>query len=117
MASQDGYIADVNALTVGRTAVLLGAGRLVADEPVDPTAGVLFHKKVGQVVAKGDAVAILYCNRSEEVLDKARKHIVEAIEYSTTPVHIPAIITHHVTTDGVREFTMPMVLLDDEVSK
>jgi len=90
-------------------AVSLGAGRVVADEPVDATAGVLFHRKVGDAIIEGDIVATIYCNRSKEVLEKASAHMEGAIEYSTTQVKVPAIITHKVTSCGVGEFTMPEV--------
>lgn len=110
LAPQDGYVAKVNALTVGRVGVSLGAGRTVADEPVDATAGILFHKKVGNAVVKDHAVATLYCNRNEETLDQARQKIQEAIEYSSTPVAVPAIISHQVTSSGAKEFSMPAAL-------
>jgi pyrimidine-nucleoside phosphorylase len=110
VAPQDGYVADVNAMIVGRAAVSLGAGRLEADEPVDATAGIVFYKKVGDQVTKGIVVATIHCERSKEILKQARCKIEKAIEYSTTPVQVPAIITHQVSSDGVQEFTMPTVL-------
>ena len=110
MAPQDGYLADVNALVVGRTAVALGAGRLEADEPVDATAGILFHKKAGDAVSKDDVVATLYCNRSEETLERARHNIQESIVYSPTQVLVPAIVTHQVASNGVKAFSMPAIL-------
>lgn len=102
-------MADVNALTVGRTSVSLGAGRQEADEPVDATAGIMFFKKVGDVVSKGEAVAALYCERSQQILEQARCKIEEAVEYSTTPVQVPDIISHHVNSSGVKAFTVPTV--------
>ena len=103
-------MADVNAITVGRAAVSLGAGRLEADEPVDATAGIVFYKKVGDQVTKGIVVVTIHCERSKEILKQARCKIEKAIEYSTTPVQVPAMITHQVSSDGVQEFTMPTVL-------
>lgn len=77
---------------------------------MDKVAGIVFHKKVGDKVSKGEAVATIYCERSEEILEQARCKIEEAIEYSTTPVQVPVIITHQVTSNGVKEFTLPKVL-------
>jgi pyrimidine-nucleoside phosphorylase len=103
-------MADVNAITVGRTAVSLGAGRQEADEPVYAKAGIVFHKEVGDEVTKGDVVATVYCERGEEILERGRRKIEGAIEYSTTAVQIPAIITHQVTSNGVKGFRIPAVL-------
>lgn len=110
VSSEDGYLADVNALTVGRTAVALGAGRMVADEPVDATAGVFFHKKVGDAVSKGYSLVTLYCNCSEKTLEQARRSIQDSIVYSTTPVLVPSVVTHQVSSNGIMEFTMPTAL-------
>jgi thymidine phosphorylase len=100
-------VAKIDALLVARTAVSLGAGRTIADEPVDAKAGIWLHVKVGQAVKEGDPVAAIYGSNS---LDYASAQIQNAIQYSLTAVAAPVIITHRVTANGVEEFFMPDIL-------
>jgi pyrimidine-nucleoside phosphorylase len=58
-----GYVADIDALEVGRVAVVLGAGRLKSEDRVDPAAGIELLKKRGERVAKGEPLAVLYTGR------------------------------------------------------
>lgn len=112
MATQGGYISDIDALVVGRVAVDLGAGRRVADEAVEPRAGIWFHKKVGGAVKEGEVVATLYTQIEEEdAVAPLVQRVAQAIQYSSTPVQEPPIVTHVVTSkDGTKEFVMPKVL-------
>ncbi len=62
-ADQDGYVAVLDAFEVGRTAMLLGAGRERIGDTIDPAVGVIVHKKKGDWVQEGDIIAVLYANR------------------------------------------------------
>lgn len=107
-ATQDGYLAALNAHTIGQIAVLLGAGRLVADDDVDATAGILLRAKVGMKVHRGDKIAQLFTKKDESVLTTAVARFHECLAYSDEPVTVPPIITHVVTSaHGVQEFVMP----------
>ena len=61
-ASTSGYVSALDALLVGRAAVALGAGRDRKSDPVDPSAGLLLHKKPGETVAAGETVMELRYN-------------------------------------------------------
>jgi pyrimidine-nucleoside phosphorylase len=56
---RDGYVAEVDALTIGLAAVAMGAGRTRADQAVDHAVGVFIEKKPGAHVARGEAIARL----------------------------------------------------------
>ncbi len=58
-AEKDGFFGSMNAEAIGRASVLLGAGRQIKDEPIDPSAGILFHKVRGDRVARGEPIATL----------------------------------------------------------
>lgn len=75
ISNQSGYIVSINALSVGKAAMLLGAGRLKKEDSVDHSVGVEVHKKVGQKVAKGDIVFTLY--HHQKGLEDA-KHLLES---------------------------------------
>jgi len=57
-----GYLLRMDARTVGRASVVLGAGRARAEDAVDFGAGIMLRKKVGDRLAAGDAVADLYAS-------------------------------------------------------
>lgn len=53
-ADYEGYVAGIDAFEVGQAAFRLGAGRVKAGDSVDPSVGVVLHKKVGEQVKKGE---------------------------------------------------------------
>lgn len=110
-ATQDGYIAAMNALTVGQISVLLGAGRKVAEDAVDPTAGILLKAKVGHAIKVGDEIAQLFTSVDDDdgvILATAVERFHSCLEYSSVPVTVPPIISHVVTSEnGVQEFVVP----------
>jgi pyrimidine-nucleoside phosphorylase len=61
-AARSGFVTALDAEQIGRAAVLLGAGRERKDDPIDPAAGVLVLKHLGDEVAAGDTVLELHCN-------------------------------------------------------
>ncbi|MCF7926491.1 MAG: pyrimidine-nucleoside phosphorylase [Candidatus Izimaplasma sp.] len=61
-AKESGYIKSINALTVGISAMKLGAGRKTKEDDIDPDVGVVLNKKVGDKVTKGDTLATIYTN-------------------------------------------------------
>jgi thymidine phosphorylase len=63
-AVRGGYVAGIDALAVGRAAQLAGAGRQKVDEDVDPAAGVMLARKVGEPVAAGDVLCTVYARQS-----------------------------------------------------
>ena len=88
-APQAGYVAAFDALGVGQAALSLGAGRQKKSDEIDPGAGVEVRVKVGDAVEEGDIVALLYGKRDVE---KAEKHVVEALRLSGEPVEAPPAI-------------------------
>lgn len=65
----DGYIGEINALTVGNSAMMLGAGRQKKDDVIDMRAGIEFFKKVGEKVSKGDILAVLYSTDESKIYE------------------------------------------------
>jgi pyrimidine-nucleoside phosphorylase len=56
-APRGGYVAALKALSVGLAALHLGAGRSTKDDAIDPSVGVVCHKKRGDTVAEGEPLA------------------------------------------------------------
>jgi pyrimidine-nucleoside phosphorylase len=80
-ATGDGFLAEVDALQVGHAAMLLGAGRQKKGDAVDPGAGLLLARKVGERVHRGERLATLYSNQPEG-LEKALQFLQGAFSLS-----------------------------------
>ena len=61
-ATKAGVVQSMDALLIGRTAVALGAGRDKKSDAVDPSAGIILHKKPGEAVAVGEPLLDLHYN-------------------------------------------------------
>ena len=72
-AEEEGYIASIDALSIGEAAMHLGAGRATKEDEIDMSAGIVLEKKVGDYVRKGEILFRAYTNRKncEAVLKDA----------------------------------------------
>jgi pyrimidine-nucleoside phosphorylase len=91
VAAEDGWVAELEALTVGRACMVLGAGRERLDSVIDKGVGLIFEKKVGERVAVGERICVLYANDAA-LLKRAREMLRSAITISAEPVAAPALI-------------------------
>ena len=80
-----GYITSIDALGVGMASLKIGGGRVTKESHVDHGVGVVLHKKVGDYVEAGEAIATVYARTIEESLMGADL-VNECIELSETPV-------------------------------
>lgn len=69
LSDRDGYLARIAAHDIGVAAMRLGAGRETMEDAIDPSAGILLCKKVGDFVKAGEPLAHAYTNKenAEEV--------------------------------------------------
>uniref|UniRef100_A0A7S4T7X7 Thymidine phosphorylase n=1 Tax=Ditylum brightwellii TaxID=49249 RepID=A0A7S4T7X7_9STRA len=105
IATSKGFISDINALEIGHIGVMIGAGRNCSEDAIDATAGIWFHRKVGDRVEASDAIATVYTER-EETLNSAADSVFQAFSFSEVPVEPEPLITNFVTKDGVSNFSM-----------
>ncbi len=77
-AEADGYFVGTEASQIGRAAMLLGAGREKSGDTIDPAAGLVLTKKVGEAVSVGEPLAVLHTNDKEKLLS-ARAVLASAI--------------------------------------
>jgi len=78
IANKDGYIIDMDALSIGNAAMLLGAGRETKTDVIDMSVGIDLHKKIGDYIAKGDVIATLYVN--QKGIEEAKSLVLKAIK-------------------------------------
>jgi pyrimidine-nucleoside phosphorylase len=77
-AEKKGYISSLNALEIGFACVELGAGRLRAEDKVDPQAGIILLKKTGDKVMPGDDLMEIRTNK-EKIIPKALGRLNDSI--------------------------------------
>ena len=70
-AKQSGYLQSLSAEEIGRASMMLGAGRETKDSRLDYTAGIVFHKNVGDAVDHGEALCTLYAQDSSRFQEAA----------------------------------------------
>ena len=61
-ANTSGFLHSVDARILGKTSMLLGAGRAKKEDGIDYHAGIAVHKKVADRVNKGEQLASLYAS-------------------------------------------------------
>ena len=89
-AEADGYLSEMDALSVGVASWRLGAGRAVKDDPVQAGAGIEIHAKPGDQVKAGQPLFTLHTDdewripRALEALDGG----VAISETALAPRHI-----------------------------
>ncbi|MDO3683102.1 thymidine phosphorylase [Micromonospora sp. C28ISP2-4] len=77
-ATEDGWVAEVDAYAIGVAAWRLGAGRARKEDPVSIPAGVVLHRRPGDRVRAGDPLFELRAEHAERIpaaLDEARRAV------------------------------------------
>jgi len=98
-----GYIGEIDSLELGLASITLGAGRQRIDDSIDPKAGIILKKKVGDSVDAGDTIATLYTER-EEILAQTRDRALNAFKIVQTKRPRQPLILDVVDKDGVRKW-------------
>lgn len=88
IATQSGWIYQMDAEKIGRVACDLGAGRVKKEDTIDPTVGIMLEKKVAQRVEKGDVLAYLHANdfQKMKLAQKELENIIQIKEQRIEPL-------------------------------
>ena len=92
-STQEGYIHKIDARTIGKCAMLLGAGRETKESEIDLGAGVYLLRKSGDYVKKGDLLLRLYTSRKEKS-DSALQLLTEGIIIKDYPPAINSVVSN-----------------------
>jgi len=90
-APRSGYLAAIDAMEVGLTAAVLGAGRTKKGEPVDHGVGIVLRHKIGDYVEQGEPLLVIHAN-SEADYQAAAQRLLAACAWSDTPVEPPPLL-------------------------
>jgi pyrimidine-nucleoside phosphorylase len=72
-AKSSGYVQDLDAHLVGQASRSTGAGRETLDQEIDPSAGILLRKKVGDKVSVKDELAVVYAGSKRKLIEGVEK--------------------------------------------
>lgn len=62
-SAREGYLTGIDALSLGKLSMKLGAGRVSLDDKIDYGAGIIVEKSIGDYVGVGDVLMTLYTNK------------------------------------------------------
>jgi pyrimidine-nucleoside phosphorylase len=83
-SAKTGYLESMQCEQIGTACVILGGGRERKEDAVDPAVGIVLHKKVGDQIAAGEAIATIYYN-AEAKAARARQLIETSCMVTDTP--------------------------------
>jgi pyrimidine-nucleoside phosphorylase len=101
LSDADGYVESINALEIGLACIDLGAGRKKIRDKIDPNAGVVFKKKIGDPIQRGERVATIYADRREGI-SSAKSRIEGAIRYSASRPQARPLILSKIEIDAAK---------------
>ncbi|REL25075.1 thymidine phosphorylase [Rhodohalobacter sp. SW132] len=103
ISSKSGYIKEMDAFAMGMVSLELGAGRRAKDDDVDPAAGFLLHKKVGDYIEENETLAELHTNK-KSMIPECKDEMIRAITLSETSPEKITQIANRVDKDGVHDY-------------
>jgi pyrimidine-nucleoside phosphorylase len=107
-STMTGYITGFDTRQIGLLAITLGAGRMKVDDVIDPRAGIILHKKIGDRVERDELLAVLHTDRSDAAVHAAhvfRQHVRIAAERVRPPDRVRSFIDGA----GVKQWQTPVV--------
>ena len=94
-STRKGFVASIECEQAGTACVILGGGRERKEDSVDPAVGIVLHKKVGDRVNAGEALATIYYN-AETKGERARQMISESYQIAEAPPQAKRPLVHRV---------------------
>lgn len=91
LAEADGFVTKLNAVDFGYASIELGCGRKKVTDKIDPLAGIILKKKVGDEIKKGEALLELY-SESEERIATSENRLKRGIEIGRDKPQVQKLI-------------------------
>ncbi len=76
-ARKKGVLQHIKNTDIGKIVIELGGGRKTLNDSIDFGVGLVFHKKIGDAVKKGDPLVTIYHHESQQVLVSGLKEKLE----------------------------------------
>jgi pyrimidine-nucleoside phosphorylase len=92
---QTGYVASIMCEQVGTACVILGGGRERKEDSVDPSVGIVVHKKIGDEVSAGESLCTIHCH-SDAQAARAKAMLEESYQIAAAPPQELPTLIHRV---------------------
>jgi pyrimidine-nucleoside phosphorylase/thymidine phosphorylase len=91
-APAEGFVQAIDTEAVGLAAMALGAGRARVVDRIDPSAGIVVRKRLGDRVERGEPLCTLHCGEGGEPPDRVAARIAGAFRVGPGPVQPPPLV-------------------------
>ena len=88
---KEGYLSEINTEEIGKVASYLGAGRETKDDVIDMQAGLVFAKKLGDLVKEDEPICYIHTNDKEKI-EEAKTRILDACKISNINLRKPKTV-------------------------
>jgi pyrimidine-nucleoside phosphorylase len=68
---KSGFIVEIDCQAVGIASVILGGGRAKKEDSVDPSVGIILHRKLGDAVSAGEPICTIHYNSDTQANEAA----------------------------------------------
>lgn len=99
-AEKAGYVSEMYAEMIGNAAQMLGAGRSVKEDVIDPAVGLLMKVRCGDKIAMGDPICTLYVN-DEKNLEQVKRMMHDAVVISDYPTERKQMVYGVITEENI----------------
>lgn len=90
-ATKSGWVTRIDTAGIGLATQILGAGRAVKDDAIDPAVGLKMRVRLGDQIGQGEELASLYVNRKDH-LERAAEMVHRAVAVIDQPVALEPLI-------------------------
>lgn len=104
-AQANGYVHSFDTYSIGNGALELGAGRKVISDTIDPTAGIILKKKIGDKITKGETILMGYTNKPAKI-DTVSEDLFNAVTIGDEKPATEVLVTHISDSQGTRAFEL-----------
>jgi len=99
VSPENGYVDAIDCEAMGTACVILGGGREKKEDSVDPSVGIVLHKKIGDPVSAREPLATIHYN-SESRADRATQLIRESYHIAGAAPAEPRPLVRRVISSG-----------------
>ena len=92
-AQSSGVLSAVDCRGIGEAAGLLGAGRTTKEDVIDPAAGLIVKKRIGETIQEGDTLFEIHAN-DENSLARAIQRLSSCMTISQSAPPVTLIVGH-----------------------
>ena len=78
---EEGFVAAMNTESIGVAGLLLKAGRAQFSDAIEPTAGIEFHKKIGDTVQANEKIFTIY-GADPQLFSEAKAKLLSSLTFS-----------------------------------